>query len=76
MFVDAMNLKHVLRQVQAYPNDLQDDSPSLQFTSDIGPGWEGGVGFNTMRQDGKAPKNSNIFARLIRLRIITAPSTK
>jgi hypothetical protein len=43
MFVDAMNLKHVLRQVQAYANDLHDDSPSLQFTSDIRPSWKGGV---------------------------------
>jgi hypothetical protein len=28
-----MNFKHVLCQVQAYPNDLHDDSPSLQSTS-------------------------------------------
>ena len=42
-FVDAMNLKHVLRQVQANSNDLHDDPPSLQFTSGIRPGREGGV---------------------------------
>src|SRR5262249_28519409 len=41
--VNAMNFKHVLCQVQAYPNDLHDDSPSLQSTSDISTGWKGGV---------------------------------
>src|SRR6185503_11158874 len=40
--VNAMNLKHVLCQVQAYPNDLHDDPPSLQFTSDIRPGRRAG----------------------------------
>jgi hypothetical protein len=38
-----MNFKHVLCQVQAYPNDLHDDSPSLQFTSDIRPAGRAGV---------------------------------
>jgi len=42
MSVDAMNLKYVLRQVQANSNDLHDDPPSLQFTSDIRPRREGG----------------------------------
>src|SRR6516162_10283621 len=41
--VNAMNFKHVLCQVQAYPNDLHDDSPSLQFTSDIRPAGRAGV---------------------------------
>jgi hypothetical protein len=40
--VNAMNFKHVLCQVQAYPNDLHDDSPSLQFTSDIRPAGRAG----------------------------------
>jgi hypothetical protein len=42
MNVDAMNLKHVLRQVQANSNDLHDDPPSLQFTSDIRPAGRAG----------------------------------
>src|SRR5947207_5689232 len=33
-----MNLKHVLCQVQANSNDLHDDPPSLQSTSEIRPG--------------------------------------
>jgi len=37
-----VNLKYVLRQVQAYSNDLHDGSPSLQFTSDIRPGGRAG----------------------------------
>jgi hypothetical protein len=38
-----MNLKHVLCQVQANSNDLHDDPPSLQSTSDISTGRVGGV---------------------------------
>jgi hypothetical protein len=38
-----VNLKHVLCQVQPYPNDLHDIPPSLQFTSEISLRREGGV---------------------------------
>jgi hypothetical protein len=33
MSVNAMNLKHVLRQVQAYPNDLHGHSPRCSSRS-------------------------------------------
>jgi len=43
MTIDAVNLEHIFRQVQANTSDLHDGSPSIQLTADRNPRREGGV---------------------------------